>query len=50
MERKIKERAALPVWKGERYRISIKERNGKIYLGKKEYEINYYFNNWEIIK
>jgi hypothetical protein len=50
MEKKIKERAALPVQNGERYRISIKERNGKIYLGKKEYEIDYYLNNRDIIK
>jgi hypothetical protein len=50
MEKKIKEGAVLPVWHWERYRISIKERNGNIYLGKMEYEINYYLNNRNIIK
>jgi hypothetical protein len=50
MEKKIKEKAVLSILHWERYRISIKERNGKIYLGKKEYEVNYYLNNWDIIK
>lgn len=50
MEKKVHEKAILEVGHGKRYRVNIKFRNNNIYLGNKEHEMNYYLNNWEIIK
>ncbi len=50
MERKVKERVILEVGHGQRYRINIKLRNQKVYLGTLENDMDYFFNNWEIIK
>lgn len=50
MEKKIKEKALLPILNNTKYRVNIKKRDGNIYLGTKNYEVNYYLNNWEIIK
>lgn len=50
MEKKVHEKAILEVGHGKRYRINIKIRDKKIYLGNKEHEMNYYLNNWKIIK
>ncbi len=50
MEKKMKEGAILEVGHGKRYRINIKTREDKIYLGTKDHEMSYYLNNWDIIK
>lgn len=50
MEKKVHENAILEVGHGKRYRINIKIRDKKIYLGTKDHEMNYYLNNWKIIK
>jgi Holliday junction resolvase len=50
MEKKVHDKAILEVGHGKRYRINIKFREGNIYLGTKEHEMNYYLNNWDIIK
>lgn len=50
MEKKVHEKAILEVGHGKRYRINIRMRENKVYLGNKEHEMNYYLNNWDIIK
>lgn len=50
MEKKVREKFILEVGHGKRYRVNIKFRNGSVYLGNKENEMNYYLNNWGIIK
>jgi len=50
VEQKVHEKAILEINKGNTYRVNIKMRDGKIYLGSKEHEMSYYFNNWDIIK
>lgn len=50
MEKKVHENAILEICQGKRYRINIKFREGNIYLGNMEHEMNYYLNNWEIVK
>jgi len=50
MEKKVYEKAILEVGKGKRYRVNIKLRNGNVYLGNMNHEMNYYLNNWELIK
>lgn len=50
MEKKVHEKAILEVGQGKLYRIVIKFRNNKIYLGNMDHEMGYYLNNWDIIK
>lgn len=50
VEQKVHEKAILEINKGNTYRVNIKLRDNKIYLGTKEHEMSYYFNNWDIIK
>jgi Holliday junction resolvase len=50
MERKVHEKAILEVGHGKRYRVNIKMRDDKIYLGNMDHEMNYFLNNWDIIK
>lgn len=50
MEKKVHDKAILEVGHGKRYRINIRQRKGKVYLGTKDHEMNYYLNNWDIIK
>jgi hypothetical protein len=50
VEQKVHEKAMLEINKGNTYRVNIKMRDGKIYLGTKEHEMSYYFNNWDVIK
>lgn len=38
------------VGNGKLYRITIKKRDSKIYLGRKENDVTYYLNRWEVIK
>jgi len=50
LQRNIDQENILVVNKGTRYRIDIKIREGKLYLGNKENDISYYMNNWKLIK
>ena len=50
MEKKVHEKAILEVGQGKRFRVNIKIREDNIYLGTKEHQMNYYLNNWDIIK
>lgn len=38
------------VGNGKIYRVTIKERDGKICLGRNENDVTYYLNQWEVIK
>lgn len=50
MEKKLHERAILEVGHGKRYRVNIKFRDSNVFLGNMDHQVNYYLNNWEIIK
>jgi hypothetical protein len=50
IEKSIDEEFIHVVGKGKLYRITIKKRGGKIYMGRKENDVSYYLNQWEIIK
>jgi hypothetical protein len=50
IERKIKEGAIFAVNNKTGYALSIKIRNGKIFLGNKNHEMGYFLNNWNLIK
>lgn len=50
MEKKIKERALIPILNDTKYRVRIMKRNGHIYLWNMNFEVDYYKNNWSIIK
>lgn len=50
MEKKVHEKAILEVGHGNRYRVNIKFRGDTVYLGSKAHDMNYYLNNWSLIK
>jgi len=50
MKKIIYEKDFLETDHGRRFRINIRFRDGKIYLGTEEHVADYYLNNWEIIK
>lgn len=50
VNRKVHEKAILEVGHGKRYRVNIKFRNNKVFLGSMEHDISYYLNNWDIIE
>lgn len=50
MEKKVHEKAIREVGHGARYRVNIKFRDGKVYLGTMAHEMDYYLNNWALIK
>ena len=50
IEKRITQKTIREVWHGKRYRINIRMRSGKIYLGNMDHEVNYYLNNWSQIK
>jgi len=50
MERKVHERAILEVGHGKRYRVNIKFRDNKVYLGNMDHEMGYFLDNWNLIK
>jgi hypothetical protein len=50
IEKKVHEQAILEVGHGNRYRINIKLRNGNVYLGTMDHEMNYFLNNWSLLK
>jgi len=50
IEKSIEEEFIHVVGNGKLYRITIKKRDGKIYLGRKENDVSYYLNRWDAIK
>jgi hypothetical protein len=50
MEKKVYEGSILYVENGKKYRVVIKFREGNIYLGNMQHEMNYYLNNWNLVK
>lgn len=50
MEKKMHEGAILEILNGKKYRVNIKFRNDKVYLGNMNHEMNYYLNNWNLLK
>lgn len=50
IEKKVHDKAILEVGHGLRYRINIKLRNNNVYLGTLENEMNYFLNNWAVLK
>jgi hypothetical protein len=50
IEKKVHEKAILEVGQGKRYRVNIKFRNDRVYLGNKEHEMGYFLDNWNSIR
>jgi len=50
MEKKLAEKAIHYIVSYKKYRVKIDLREGKVYLGNKSHEMNYYLNNWDVIK
>ncbi len=50
IEKKVHDKAILEVGHGLRYRVNIKMRNGNVYLGTMDHQMNYFLNNWATIK
>ena len=50
VEKKVHEKAILEVGHGKRYRVNIKFRNDKVYLGNMDHEMDYFLDNWNLIK
>jgi len=50
IEKKVHERAILEVGQGKRYRVNIKFRDGHVYLGNMDHEMDYFLDNWNLIK
>ncbi len=50
VEKSIEEEFIHIVGNGKLYRITIKKRDGKVYLGRREKDVSYYMNHWDIIK
>jgi len=50
LEKLVDKKVILEVGQGKRYRVNIKFRDGKVYLGTMNNEMDYYLNNWKIIK
>jgi hypothetical protein len=50
IEKSIEEEYIHTVGKGKLYRITIRKKNEKVYLGRKENDVSYYLNRWDAIK
>ena len=50
MQKKIHEGAIHEVWQGKLYRVVIKFRDGHVYLGTMDHNMDYFLNNWGVIK
>lgn len=50
IEKSIEEEFIHIVGKGKLYRITVKKRDSKVYLGRKENNVSFYLNRWETIK
>jgi len=50
MEKLVQQKIILEVDHGKRYRVNIKFREDKVYLGNLNNDAGYYLNNWKLIK
>lgn len=50
MEKKVHEKAILEILKGSKYRVTVKFREGRVYLGSMNHEMGYFLDNWSVIK
>ena len=50
IEKKLHEKAILEVDYGKRYRVNIKFRDEHVYLGNLDHVMDYFLNNWDLIK
>ena len=50
MEQKVHEKAILEINKGKTYRVNVRMRDGKIFLGNRAHDVSYFQNNWNVIK
>lgn len=50
VEKLVQQKIILEVGQGKRYRVNIKFREEKVYLGNLENDMEYYLNNWKLIK
>lgn len=50
VEKLVEEKVILEVGHGKRYRVNIKFRDEKVYLGNLDNSMEYYLNNWKLIK
>lgn len=50
MVKLVSQKHILSVGSGKRYRVNIKFRDGNVYLGKLDNNMNYFLNNWGLIK
>lgn len=50
VERLVDQKVILEVGHGKRYRVNIKFRDDKVYLGTLDNQMDYYLNNWSLVK
>lgn len=50
IQKNVDQENILVINKNTRYRVNIKIRDGKLYVGNKTNDASYYMNNWELIK
>ena len=50
IQKNIDQKNILVINKGKKYRVNIRIREGKLFLGNKENDMSYYMNNWSSIK
>ena len=50
VQKKVHEKAILEVGHGRRYRVNIKFRDGKVYLGNMDHEMGYFLDNWNLLQ
>ncbi len=50
VEKLVQQKIILEVGHGKRYRVNIKFRDDKVYLGNLDNDMEYYLNNWKLIK
>lgn len=50
LEKCIKQSTIKTVAKGTRYRINIRLRDGKAFVGNLDNDMSYYLNNWDVVK
>jgi hypothetical protein len=50
IEKKVHEKAILEVGHGKCYRVNIKFREDKVYLGNMDHEMGCYLDNWNLIR
>lgn len=50
VEKLVQQKLILEVGHGKRYRVNIKFRDNKVSLGRLENDMQYYLNNWKLVK